>query len=560
MEYPTLLYYNIHEDVVAFSTTRQGGVSTGNYATFNINRYCGDTEEAINGNRKLLCQLLKIEDDHLIMPHQVHLTKTAVIDEAFFKSSEEVRKEILEGVDAVMTNLPDICIGVSTADCIPVLIYDSRLKVAAAIHAGWRGTVKRIVKQTITDMKTVYGSDPKDMKAQIGPGISLDSFEVGNEVYEAFVAAGFDMSPISKQYFKWHIDLPECNRLQLIEAGLPPENISVANICTMKQSDKFFSARRLGIQSGRIFTGIKLLSKVLVLLIMMLTAACGRSGIEISEPEPTPEELRVQASQHIDSTLISGTDSLTEQALHDKFTAEAWILVEDSCGLLISAKNAHQRMHPASLTKIMTCMLALEQGNMNDTIVITPDVFIQKDSRVRLGDSFLLGHLIQEMMLQSDNDAANAIAKHIGGDISAFCRMMNEKAAYLGMDSTHFANPNGITNDSTYSTARDLFVLARYCLRDTTFADIVSTSLIDIPLLDGRHLPCDNTNILLRDYDGCIGIKTGFTRRAGGCLASAATRKGKTLILILLNSKTKATRFKESAELLDYGFLTLQST
>lgn len=559
MEQPTLLYYNLHEDVVAFSTTRQGGVSTGNYAAFNINRYCGDTDEAINGNRKLLCQLLKLENERLIMPHQVHLTKTAVIDDAFFNSSEEERKERLEGVDAVITSLPDVCIGVSTADCIPILIYDSRRKVAAAIHAGWRGTVKRIVEQTIADMKAVYGSEPKDMKAQIGPGISLDSFEVGNEVYDAFVAAGFDMSQISKQYSKWHIDLPECNRLQLIEAGIPEENISTANICTMKQSDKFFSARRLGIQSGRIYTGINILSKIIILLIMMLTAACNKSRISINEPETTPEELRVQASQYIDSTFILKSDSLAEQALHNNLSAEAWILVEDSSGLLISEKNSRQRMNPASLTKMMTCMLALEHGNMNDTIVITPDVFIQKDSRVRLGDSFLLGHLIQEMMLQSDNDAANAIAKHIGGDIPVFCQMMNEKAAYLGMDSTHFANPNGLTNDSTYSTARDLLILARYCLRDTTFTEIVSTSLIDIPLLDGRHLPCDNTNILLRDYEGCIGIKTGFTRRAGGCLASAATRKGKTLILILLNSNTKATRFKESVELLDYGFQVLPS-
>ena len=559
MERPTLLYYNIHQDVVAFSTTRHGGASNGNYAAFNINRYCGDSEEAIKVNRRLLCELLKIEDEHLVMPHQVHLAKTAVIDKAFFTLSEEERNAKLEGIDAVMTNLPDVCIGVSTADCIPVLIYDSRLKVAAAIHAGWRGTVKRIVQQTIADMNTVYGSAPCDMKAQIGPGISLDSFEVGDEVYEAFAAAGFDMSLISQRKEKWHIDLPECNRLQLIEAGIPSENISVANICTMKQSETFFSARRLGIQSGRIFTGINIIAKMIILLMTMFTVACSGCGNASSNPGLTPEELRVQASQRIDSTLIQEFDSLSGKVMYDGLSAEAWIMAEDSSGLLISAKNIHQRMPPASLTKMMTCMLALEQGNMSDTIVITPDVFIQKDSRVRLGDSYLLGHLIQEMMLQSDNDAANAIAKHIGGDIPAFCRMMNDKAAYLGMDSTHFANPNGITNDSTYSTARDLLVLARYCMRDSIFAEIVSTPFIDIPLLDGRHLPCDNTNLLLRDYDGCIGIKTGYTRRAGGCLASAATRKGKTLILILLNSKTKGTRFKESSELLDYGFLTLQS-
>jgi hypothetical protein len=263
MKESTLLYYHIHNDVVAFSTTRHGGVGTGNYSTFNINRYCGDTDDAIKENRRLLCRLLKIDDDHLIMPHQVHLTKTVCINEAFLACSEEERRERLEGVDAIMTNLYGVCIGVSTADCIPVLIYDSRRKVAAAIHAGWRGTVKRIVQQTITDMKATYSSEPKDMKAQIGPGISLDSFEVGNEVYDAFASEGFKMEAISKRQEKWHIDLPECNRLQLIEAGIPSENINMANICTMKQSDTFFSARRLGIQSGRIFTGMVIPSKVI---------------------------------------------------------------------------------------------------------------------------------------------------------------------------------------------------------------------------------------------------------------------------------------------------------
>lgn len=553
MKQPTLLYYHIHDDVVAFSTTRHGGVSTGNYASFNINRYCGDADESIEENRRLLCHLLKIDDERLIMPHQVHLTKTVRIDEAFFACSEEERKEQLEGVDAIMTNLPDVCIGVSTADCIPVLVYDSRRKAAAAIHAGWRGTAKRIVQQTISDMIATYGSDPKDMKAQIGPGISLDSFEVGNEVYDAFANEGLNMELISKRQEKWHINLPECNRLQLIEAGIPSENINVADNCTMKQSDDFFSARRLGIQSGRIFTGISIIKSLLILLLTLFTA-CSCSGFLSSEPELTAEELRVQASQRIDSAFIQGTDSLAMQALHHQLTAEAWILVEDSTGLLLSAKNAHQRMNPASLTKMMTCILALEHGNMSDTIVITPDVFIEKDSRVRLGDSYLLGNIIKEMMMQSDNDAANAIAKHIGGNTPAFCQMMNEKAAYLGMDSTHFANPNGITNDSTFSTARDLLVLARYCMRDTAFAEIVSTAFLDIPLLDGRHLPSDNTNLLLRDYEGCIGIKTGYTRRAGACLASAATRNGKTAVLILLNSKTRTTRFTESAELLDHGF------
>lgn len=260
---PKLLTYDLHKDVVAFSTTRRGGFSTGAYGEFNINRYCGDDVEGICKNRALLCQQLDISDDRLIMPHQVHLAQSVRIDEAFFALSEEDRQTRLEGIDAVMTHLTDICIGVSTADCIPLLVYDPRQHAVAAIHAGWRGTVQRIAQQTIADMTAAYGSQPADLRVQIGPGISLDSFEVGDEVYDAFAAAGFDMKTIAKQYkaynsqlSKWHIDLPECNRRQLIAADVPEANISVADICTVKQSDTFFSARRLGIQSGRIFTGI----------------------------------------------------------------------------------------------------------------------------------------------------------------------------------------------------------------------------------------------------------------------------------------------------------------
>lgn len=253
---PQLLYYNLYKDVVAFSTTRHGGFSTGAYGEFNINRYCGDDTEVIRKNRALLCQQLGISDERLIMPHQVHLAQSVQIDEAFFALSEDEKQTRLEGIDAIMTNLTGVCIGVSTADCIPLLVYDPRHRAMAAIHAGWRGAVRRIVLQTIADMTTAYGSQPTDLRVQIGPGISIDSFEVGDEVYDAFAQAGFDMKPISRREAKWHINLPECNRLQLIAAGVPEANISVADICTVKQSDTFFSARRLGIKSGRIFSGI----------------------------------------------------------------------------------------------------------------------------------------------------------------------------------------------------------------------------------------------------------------------------------------------------------------
>lgn len=253
---PILEYYSLGDGVTAFSTMRQGGYSKGPYGEFNINRYCGDENEAIRQNRDALCQLLAISGDHLLMPHQVHLTKIAVVDEAFLNKTTAERQQALEGVDALMTNQKGVCIGVSTADCIPVLLYDPVHQATCAIHAGWRGTIKRITAQAVQMMTAVYGTQPADLVAQIGPGIHLDSFEVGDEVYEAFANEGFDMDAISKKYEKWHIDLPECNRLQLVAQGLSAKHITVSPVCTYKQSDSFFSARRLGINSGRIFTAI----------------------------------------------------------------------------------------------------------------------------------------------------------------------------------------------------------------------------------------------------------------------------------------------------------------
>ena len=250
MNSPELTYYDLGRRVVAFSSTRQGGCSTGNYAAFNVNAYCGDSAEHITENRRLLSVLLGLPEQHIIMPHQTHGTTVCRIDVP--------PTETIEATDALMTDVPGLCIGVSTADCIPVLLYDEEHHAAAAVHAGWRGTVRRIVGEAVRAMHDAYGTEPAALQAVIGPGISLDSFEVGDEVYEQFAAAGFDMPAISRRDDKWHIDLPSCNRLQLEAAGLVPAHIQMTGICTYQQYDRYFSARRLGIQSGRIFTGILL--------------------------------------------------------------------------------------------------------------------------------------------------------------------------------------------------------------------------------------------------------------------------------------------------------------
>ncbi len=249
--------YETDAKIVAFSTMRRGGVGEGNYSSFNITQYCGDSAENVAANRALLCSKLKIDDTRLILPHQTHGTNILEIDKAFLALDASSRAERLYAVDAIFTREKEVCIGVSTADCIPVLLHDEESGAVAAIHAGWRGTVAGIVEKSIFAMKKACCMNPATTKAIIAPGISLDAFEVGDEVYDAFCEASFPMERVARRYGKkWHIDLPEANRLQLIACGLNETNIFLSGICTYTSCDEYFSARRLGINSGRIFNGI----------------------------------------------------------------------------------------------------------------------------------------------------------------------------------------------------------------------------------------------------------------------------------------------------------------
>lgn len=244
-----------------FVTTRQGGYSSESYASFNCSPYSGDDMHRVEENQALLCSSFPQSYQGLVIPFQTHGTEIRLIDSVYADASEKGRIQLLNGVDALITASPGYCLCVSTADCIPVLLYDTRNHVVAAVHAGWRGTVNGIVSKTLEMMGNTFHTAGKDVIACIGPGISLQNFEVGNEVYEAFYQAGFDMPGISLKHpitTKWHLDLCKANRLQLLHAGLLPTNIEVSDICTYQNHRQFFSARRLGIRSGRILSGIML--------------------------------------------------------------------------------------------------------------------------------------------------------------------------------------------------------------------------------------------------------------------------------------------------------------
>lgn len=257
-----MLKYDVtapYSNIFCFSTTRYGGCSQGNYASLNCTPYTGDSAECVRKNQELLCLAMPQPPRELIIPFQTHGTRIVMIDEDFIRSTKSEQFDLLQATDALITDQPGYCICISTADCIPILLYDRAHQVIAAVHAGWRGTVNRLLQLALKQMEQRYQTEGKDIIACMGPGISLPSFEVGDEVYEAFREKGFPMDYISEwkpATHKYHIDLWAANRMQLNDFGVPSAQIESAGICTYIRHDDFFSARRLGIKSGRMLSGI----------------------------------------------------------------------------------------------------------------------------------------------------------------------------------------------------------------------------------------------------------------------------------------------------------------
>lgn len=254
---PLLRFSSFPDDkLFHFTTTIHGGISKGAYSTFNLGEYCGDSADAVAQNRRSLARLLSV--DEILVPYQTHKDKICIIDEEFLSMRDDERKNCLSGVDALITCQRNICIGITTADCVPVLLFDPQNNVLAAVHAGWRSTADSIVQKVVGLMISRFGSNPANLFAGIGPSISVQKFEVGDEVGDVFKGKGFDLVSIScrnEETGKLHIDLKEANKYQLLDVGILPENIEVSRFCTYSDTDKFFSARRQGIHSGRMLTG-----------------------------------------------------------------------------------------------------------------------------------------------------------------------------------------------------------------------------------------------------------------------------------------------------------------
>jgi len=235
------------------------------------------------------------------------------------------------------------------------------------------------------------------------------------------------------------------------------------------------------------------------------------------------------------------------------------ILMDFDTGRVLWEKNAREPLAMASTTKIMTCIVALENAVLSDTVTISKRAAAAPDVQMNLqaGETIPLEHLLYAMMLQSSNDAAVAVAEHVGGSVENFCRMMTEKALALGAADTVFETPNGLDAGEHHSTAYDLAVIARYALQNETFLKIIQTPAYTA--VSSRTVyGVTNKNRLLRELSGAQGIKTGFTGKAGHCFVGAAERDGLRLISVVLGSgwgaHGKEQKWVDTKHLLQYGF------
>lgn len=255
----------------------------------------------------------------------------------------------------------------------------------------------------------------------------------------------------------------------------------------------------------------------------------------------------------------SAIDIKPTKAQSISVSAKSAVLIETDSGKIIWQKNAGEKMPMASTTKIMTALVAIENYDVSASVEISPEAVGIEGSSVYLyeGERLTMEELLYAMLLESANDAATAIAIEVGGSVEEFADMMNQKARELGLKSTHFTNPHGLDDEEHYTTAEELAKITRAALSNDTFRQIVSTYKKTIPLneTEGVRLLI-NHNKLLKSYDGAIGVKTGYTKKSGRCLVSAAERDGVSLICVTLNAPDD---WNDHKKLFDYGFSRYES-
>ena len=273
--------------------------------------------------------------------------------------------------------------------------------------------------------------------------------------------------------------------------------------------------------------------------------------------------LPLQAHAVIYGNDIVGTTTVNDRGLNiteaPAIEATNGILV-DKDGNVLWSRACDEQAAMASITKTMTAIVALENGNLDDVYTVSSHAASVGESSAGLvaGQKVSLYDLLQGLLIHSGNDASMAIAEGIAGSESAFVDMMNAKAKQMGLANTHFENPHGLDADNHYSSAADISVIIRYGMRDDTFRQIVGEKTCTLTL-NGESRELMTTNALLATWDPCIGIKTGYTSKAGQCLSAAASKDGVELYAVVLNCPDEVQRFIDAYKLLDWGFTHYRS-
>lgn len=274
---------------------------------------------------------------------------------------------------------------------------------------------------------------------------------------------------------------------------------------------------------------------VSILLLLLMIAGCGLGALLwVTPPPPTPPMMvPPPPSQAVSAALIDG-----------------------NTGEVLADKEGNLRIYPASTTKILTCIIALEEGKakLEQNAVISPRAMAQDGTNIGLRPDMPLSlhQLLYGMMLISGNDAAVSVAETVGGSYDRFIEMMNEKAASIGVHDSHFANPNGLTNLNHYTTAYDMVKIAAYAMKNPDFRDIVKRPVYPMTYRNGVYRNVENRNeFLTSHYEGANGVKTGMTEAAGDCLVASAERNGRLMIVAFYHDTN---RWKETKAWLDYGF------
>ncbi len=236
----------------------------------------------------------------------------------------------------------------------------------------------------------------------------------------------------------------------------------------------------------------------------------------------------------------------------EDISAQSYALVELNTGMVLYAENAHQTLPMASTTKVMTAIIAIERCGLDEPVTVSSNAYGTEGSSIYLeqGETLTLRDMLYGLMLRSGNDAAVAIAEHVGGSVSRFIELMNQKARELGLVNTSFVTPNGLPDENHFTTAYEYALICAYAMKSSVFREIVSTEYYRAE--SGNYIrTMRNKNRLLWEYEGCCGIKTGYTKAAGKCLTFYAERNGLEVVGVVLNAPDM---FDDAKALMDAAF------